>query len=160
MAWGDPVANLPGLTEFDSLDSTDVLARCIYSEARGESQRGKAGVAWVISNRVDKNSSEFGGNTYKGVILKPNQFDGMTQKAAREPDTSSTAWDDCLSEALASTRSSNPIGTCLWFVTNTLFASRVTETGGNQYWNFGAGSKKIVEKVVIGNHTFFRVEGY
>ncbi|MFE6074703.1 cell wall hydrolase [Paenibacillus sp. NPDC057886] len=104
-----------------------------------------AGVAWVMSNRVDKNLSEFGGNTYKGVILKTNAFEGMTSSNARQPNTSSTAWSDSIEQALASSRLSNPIGTCLWFVTNTYF---------------GAGNKKIVEKKVLGDHTFYRVEGY
>lgn len=160
MAWGDPVSDLPGLSEFDSLDVVDVVTRCIYAEARGESQEGKAGVVWVISNRVDKNLSEFGGDSYKSVVLKPSQFEGMTQLAARQPDNTSTAWDNCLSETLAATRSPNPIGTCLWFVTNAYFTNHVINSGVTQYWNFGAGNKKIVEKVVIGNHTFFRVEGY
>ncbi|WP_281888923.1 cell wall hydrolase [Paenibacillus sp. YYML68] len=160
MAWGDPIQDLSGLQEFDPLDPVDVLARLIYSEARGESRTGKAGVVWVVSNRVDKNLSEFGGSTYKGVCLKPNAFAGLTTQSARQPDTSSSAWDDCISEALSSSRSSNPIGKCLWFVTNTYFSSKVTTSNGSEYWNFGAGSKKIVEKVVLGNHTFFRVEGY
>jgi spore germination cell wall hydrolase CwlJ-like protein len=160
MAWGDPVQDLTGLTEFDPLDDGDVVARCIYSEARGESQKGKAGVVWVISNRVSKNLSEFGGNSYKKVVLKKNQFDGMTKAAARQPDVTSQAWKDCVSEALASTRSQNPIGKCLWFVGNSYYANNVVKSGGNEYWNFGSGNKKIVEKVVIGNHTFFRIEGY
>ena len=160
MAWGDPISDLTGLTEFEPLDPVDVLARLIYSEARGESRTGKAGVAWVVSNRVDKNMTEFGGNTYKGVCLRSGAFSGMTTLSARQPDTSSSAWDDCVSEALASSRSPNPIGNCLWFSTNTSFNNNVINSGGNQYWNFGHGNKKIVEKVVMGNHTFFRVEGY
>lgn len=160
MAWGDPIQDKADLTEFDPLDPVDTLARLIYSEARGESQTGKAGVVWVVSNRVDKNRIEFGGNTYKGVCLRQGAFDGMKTLAARQPDTSSQAWKDCIKEALAESRSSNPIGKCLWFVTNTLFSSKVKKINGSEYWNFGTGDKKLVEKVVIGNHTFFRVEGY
>ncbi|SEK43245.1 cell wall hydrolase [Paenibacillus sp. OK003] len=160
MAMGDPLPNLPGLTEFDNLDTTDLLARLIYAEASTQSKTGKAGVAWVVSNRVDKNLSEFGGNTYKGVILKTNAFEGMTSSNARQPNTSSTAWSDSVEQALASSRLSNPIGTCLWFVTNTYFASKVIKSGTTEYWNFGAGNNKIVEKKVLGDHTFYRVEGY
>lgn len=160
MAMGDPVSNLPGLTEFENLDTTDLLARLIYSEASTQTKTGKAGVAWVVSNRVDKNLGEFGGNTYKGVILRQNAFDGMTSINARQPDTSSTAWADSVEQALASSRLGNPIGTCLWFVTNTYYASNVIKSGSTEYWNFGKGNKKIVEKKVIKDHTFFKVEGY
>ena len=160
MAWGDPVPNLPELTEFDPLDPVDVVSRCIYSEARGETQEGKAGVVWVISNRVDKNLSEFGGNSYKGVVLYPYAFEGMTTIYAREPDNTSQAWDDCVSEALAFSRSPNPIGNCLWFVPNLDFAANVIDDGTTEYWNFGRGNRKIIEKVVVDNQTFFRVEGY
>ncbi|MEK4277679.1 cell wall hydrolase [Paenibacillus sp. FSL R7-0026] len=160
MAMGDPLPNLPGLTEFDNIDTTDLLARLIYAESSTQSKTGKAGVAWVVSNRVDKNLSEFGGNTYKGVILKTNAFEGMTSINARQPNTSSTAWTDSVEQALASSRLSNPIGKCLWFVTNTYFASKVIKSGATEYWNFGAGNKKIIEKKVLGDHTFYRVEGY
>lgn len=160
MAWGDPLSDLAGLNEFQPLDVVDVVARCIYSEARGESQEGKAGVAWIISNRVDKNLSEFGGNSYKDVVLKPGAFEGMTLLAARQPDNTSSVWDDCVSEALASTRSPNPIGKCLWFRPNSNYKNNVMTSGSTEYWNFGSGNRKIVEKYVIGNHTFYRVEGY
>lgn len=93
MAMGDPLPNLPGLTEFDNIDTTDLLARLIYAESSTQSKTGKAGVAWVVSNRVDKNLSEFGGNTYKGVILKTNAFEGMTSINARQPNTSQAPLD-------------------------------------------------------------------
>ncbi|GMK37474.1 hypothetical protein PCCS19_05280 [Paenibacillus sp. CCS19] len=160
MAWGDPVADLTGLSEFNSLDVIDVLARLIYGEADNQSRIGKAAVAWIVSNRVDKNMKEFGYNSYKDVCLYPGAFDGIKLLKARQPDTSSTSWSDCLSEAVSATRSANPIGTCLWFVTNSKFSSAVIKSGGVEYWNFGPGNKKIVEKVVIEDHTFFRVEGY
>lgn len=160
MAMGDPVADLAGLTEFNSLDATDLLARLIYSEASTQSKTGKAGVAWVVSNRVDKNLGEFGGNTYKGVILRQNAFEGMTTINARQPVTSSTTWLDSVEQAVISSRLSNPIGTCLWFVGNDHFAANVIKSGSIEYWNFGEGNKKIVEKKVLGDHTFFKVEGY
>lgn len=96
----------------------------------------------------------------KEVLEQTNAFEGMTTINARQPDTSSTAWSDSVEQALASSRLSNPIGKCLWFVTNTYFASKVIKSGTTEYWNFGAGNKKIIEKKVLGDHTFYRVEGY
>lgn len=67
---GRSTSRLTRFEEFDPLDPVDTLVRLIYSEARGESQTGKAVVVWVVSNQVDKNRTVFGGNTYKGVYLK------------------------------------------------------------------------------------------
>ncbi|RAV00178.1 cell wall hydrolase [Paenibacillus sp. YN15] len=162
MAWGDPIQNLSGLSEFDPLDVVDIMARLIYSEARGESTEGKVGVRKVLDNRYDHpaRDSEFGGDTYKEIMLKPYAFEGLTTISAREPDTNSTAWDDCVSVTLGTLSVPNPIGNCLWFVTNSYFNNNVIQSGGEEYWNFGAGNKKIVEKVIVDNQTFFRVEGY
>ena len=40
----------------------------------------------------------------------------------------------------------NPIGTCLWFVTNTYYNNNVYTSGSTEYWNFGTGNKEVVEK--------------
>lgn len=149
-----------GLTEFNGLDSADILARLIYSEARGESLTGKRGVYHVVANRKAKNSSEFGGNTILGVATKSGQFAGMTTSSARCPDTNSSAWSDCLS--VAQNGGTNPIGKCLWFNTTTLYGqrTRAVSGGGEEYTFNGSTYTKVVEKVVIGNHTFFRLSGY
>lgn len=162
MTWGAPLNDQAGLNEFRGLDTVDQLARLIYSEARGETKTGKAGVAWTVINRVSKNLSQFGGDSYENVILYPNAFEGMTKPEARQPDTSSVAWQDSVEQALSSSRLPNPIGSCLWFVGNTYFAANVSPNASAsvQYWNFGTGNRKIVEKKVIGGHTFFRVEGF
>lgn len=159
--YGEPLADQSGLNEFRGRDSVDLLARMIYSEARGESWAGKQGVAHVARLRKARNTSEFGGGTYEGVILKSGQFVGMTTQAAREPDTSSQAWQDCLYIASNMATQNNPIGTCLWFVTNSYFASHSRTSGGTEQYTFdGSNYRNVVEKVVIGNHTFFRVAGY
>ena len=49
-----------------------LLARCVYGEARGESYKGQAAVAAVILNRVK--SSKFP-NSIAGVIYQPGAFD-------------------------------------------------------------------------------------
>lgn len=158
--YGEPLQDLPGLTEFSGRDSVDLLARMIYSEARGESWAGKQGVAFVASNRKARNSSEFGGGTYEGVILCPGQFEGMTTLSAREPDTASVAWSDSLYIASNMSTQNNPIGTCLWFVTNTYYNANSRIYYGQEQYTFGGSYIDVVEKVVIGNQTFFRVAGY
>lgn len=147
------------LSEFDALDSVDILARLIYSEARGESLQGKRGVAHVVANRKKKNSTEFGGGTVKGVALKKYQFSGMTTSSARCPDTAAQAWKDSLS--IAGNSGTNPIGNCLWFNTNAKYKERVTLKNGVEYYTHpGSTAKKVTQKYVIGNHTFWLVEGY
>jgi len=158
--YGEPLSDLTGLTEFQGRDSVDLLARMIYSEARGESWAGKQGVAHVAKNRKAKNSTEFGGGTYEGVILKPGQFVGMTTISARQPDLNSQAWADSLYIASNLSTQDNPIGTCLWFVSNSYYSSHSRIYNGQAQYTFGSGYVNVVEKVVIGNQTFFRVTGY
>ncbi len=159
--YGEPLENGSGLSEFEGRDSVDLLARMIYSEARGESWAGKQGVANVAKNRKAKNSSEFGGGTYEGVLLHPGAFAGMTTLSAREPDLTSQAWNDSLYIASNMATQDNPVGLCLWFVTNSYYSSHsqvVDET--EQYTFDGSTWIDVIEKYVIGNHTFFRLTGY
>ncbi len=60
-----------------SLSSTELnlLARCVYSEARGEPYTGQVAVAAVVLNRV--RSSSFP-NTVSGVIYQPGAFTAVS----------------------------------------------------------------------------------
>lgn len=159
--YGEPLTNKTGLKEFEGRDSVDLLARVIYSEARGEEWVGKQAVCHVVTNRKHHDKAdEFGGATYEGVILKSGQFDGMTTKSAREPDLDSQAWTDSLYIAKNNSTQYNPIGDCLWFRTNDLYADSIRISGGKEQINMGGGYRDIVEKHVVGNHTFYRVSGY
>lgn len=156
---GQPVSNQTGLQEFTDMPEEYILARTIYSEAMGESYTGKVAIYHIAMNRLRKNLSEFGRPTLKDVLLKtPGGFDGLTTSYARTPDVTSQAWKDSCD--IAMTGGTNPIGNCLWYNTNTVFTSNTYTSGGYTYYRFGTSSKKIIEKVVIGKHTFFRVEGY
>lgn len=56
---------------------TDILARTIYGEARGESISGQEAIASVILNRVafaKRRGRYWWGNTIAGVCLAPWQF--------------------------------------------------------------------------------------
>ncbi len=57
---------------FQKLTDAQLLALCIYGEARGESYEGRRAVGSVILNRKDKGG--WYGKTVKAVILKPYQF--------------------------------------------------------------------------------------
>ncbi|WP_438350932.1 cell wall hydrolase [Paenibacillus sp. FA6] len=149
-----------GFTEFDGLDSVDILARLIYSEARGESVEGKRGVYHVVVNRKAKNTTEFGGNTIVGIALKTGAFDGMTNNNARCPDTSaSSGWTESLS--VATNGGTNPIGKCLWFNGTSTYTSKTKVIDGVLKYTFnGSTYTEVVESVVLGKHTFFRLSGY
>ncbi len=57
--------------------ATEILARTLYGEARGETVRGKEAVAAVILNRVRRSVERGGywwGDDIAGVCLKPWQF--------------------------------------------------------------------------------------
>lgn len=142
-------------------DGIDLLARMIYSEAGNQTEKGKRGCAFVAKNRKDRNETQFGGNTWEGVLLKAYQFSGMTTTNVLKPDTSSDGWKDSLDIAQNLSKKTNPIGGCLWFNTNSLYSKQTKTEGGKEYYKFGSGAyNEVVEKVVIGNHTFFRVSGY
>jgi spore germination cell wall hydrolase CwlJ-like protein len=143
------------------LGNVDLVARLIYAEARGESMNGKKAVAQLVINRQLKNSSEFGGTSVHGVVLKsPGGFVGMTTSAARCPSTSTQQWQDSLSAA--NNPGSGLIGKSLWFNTNTVFNNQSRTSNGYLEYKFPGTStyKRVVERYVIGNHTFFRVSGY
>jgi N-acetylmuramoyl-L-alanine amidase len=57
---------------FLALSETELFARCLWGESRGEPIDGMVAVAAVIKNRV--NGKTWYGVTLKNVILKPWQF--------------------------------------------------------------------------------------
>ncbi|MEG1527885.1 MAG: spore cortex-lytic enzyme [Clostridia bacterium] len=77
----------------------NILARCIYGEARGESYIGKVAVAAVIINRVA--SSKFP-NTIAGVIYQPGAFTcvsdgqiniGINDECIKAAEDALNGWD-------------------------------------------------------------------
>ena len=160
MVYGEKIT----ASEMSGRTGLDLLARMIYVEAEGESEMGKRGVACVARNRKDHaSSSEFGGTTYKEVILHPNQFSTVGTSRFLAPDLNSTAWSDSLEIALNMDEVVNPISACLWFNTNSLYNNRSRVVNGQEQYTFSTTNpnyKDVVEKHVLGNHTFFRLRGY
>lgn len=52
----------------------DILARVIYSEARGESYKGKVAVGAVVMNRIQSNKFP---NNIRGVVFQPGAFSSV-----------------------------------------------------------------------------------
>jgi hypothetical protein len=98
--YGQPVADQYGLNEFANLDDTDVLARLIYAEAESELKIGKIAVGQVVKNRFLYDHTDFGGRYFNGVLswksvmLKSGEFEGLTRLDARAPKLGSQAWLD------------------------------------------------------------------
>ncbi len=68
---------------FDHLTDKQLLALCIYGEARGETAEGKIAVGSVILERV-KRGGWYGHNIFE-VILKPYQFSCFLAKDPNYP---------------------------------------------------------------------------
>ncbi|OQB12389.1 MAG: Spore cortex-lytic enzyme precursor [Firmicutes bacterium ADurb.Bin193] len=65
-----------------SNSDTQLLARCVNGEARGESYLGQCAVAAVILNRVDHPSFP---NTLSGVIYQPGAFTAVSDGQINVP---------------------------------------------------------------------------
>ncbi|EJT5915583.1 cell wall hydrolase [Clostridium perfringens] len=139
-------------SDYKLLSNTDLIARMLYSEAQGESYKGKQGCYYVYANRLKLNINEFGKSTYE--ILVGKGFFAMNNSFAMRPNTSSQAWLDCCKIAVAGPSNSNPVGNCLYFNTN----ARFSQLSSNGKYNMQGTWHTIKEKVVIGNHTFFRIK--
>lgn len=85
---------------YAQLTDTQLLALCIWREARGESNDGKFGVGCVVSNRVKAN--HFYGASWQGVILRPYQFSSFNHNdpnSVKWPDDIDTSWIASIQEA-------------------------------------------------------------
>jgi len=92
------------VTPYDSLDDLNLLALCVWREARGEGMLGKRGVAHVITNRVQHGGYGLG---FHGVILKPWQFSSFNANdpnSRKWPLDGEADWLDCLDAAKAVTQ--------------------------------------------------------
>lgn len=71
-----------------------LLAICIWGEARGESEDGKAAVAHVVLNRWKKQS--WYGETINDVILKPYQFSFFNKPVDLSVIKNDLTWESCV----------------------------------------------------------------
>ena len=125
----------------------DLLARFIWTEARGERLEGKLAVAHMVLNRV-KARSHYGSNI-SDVILKSKDFLGLRERdsmLAQMPNAVSTDREFALCKAIAelATRGhlkDDPTGGATHF-------HRVTQKPS---W-----ASKLIFRRQIGNHFFYR----
>lgn len=143
--------------QYSGLTEVDLIARCIFSEAGNQGDIGQRGVACVLRNRKEHRRFP---NSYREVILQENQFSGMNSHYAMRPDTSSANWIASVAVAKQIATVANPIGTCTFFKTNSSYNNNIVSSGPPEVIYFSGANLEVLEKKVIGNHTFFRVEGY
>ena len=125
-------------TSSNGSDMTNLLARLINGEARGESYTGQVAVGAVVLNRVE--SAEFP-NTISGVIYQKGQFscvtDGNFNKAIDKKSTVYKAAKDALNGV-------DPTNGALFFYNPKTAKSK---------WLFG-----LETVTTIGNHRFAKGE--
>lgn len=122
------------------LDEKEVkcLAQMIYSEARGEGQKGMVAVAYVAINRAEDPKYP---KTMCAVVKQPYQFEGMTKpfKPEREP----SAWKQAKDVAIL-----------------TMTGMLPDITNGAKYFHTPdilPSWAKVKERVyLLGNHIFYR----
>ncbi len=90
-----------------SSSELNILARCVYGEARGEPYAGQVAVAAVVLNRV--RSSKFP-NTVSGVIYQPGAF-----TAVSDGQINLTPNDTAYSAARDALGGWDPTGGCLYY---------------------------------------------
>jgi len=113
----------------------DLIARIIYSEARGESYEGQVGVGAVILNRM---TSELFPDTVREVIMQPNAFTVVTNSRYEQLEPDETA----IRAAQDAASGVDPTGGALFFYnpdksTSTYFDSRIVAAKiGNHQFTF------------------------
>ena len=82
------------------------LAEAVVYEARGESRKGKLGVAWVVANRAKKDNT-----TIRAVIMKPGQFSYRKDKHLQETPLAED-WKEAYDVAIdvLAGKSKSPVG--------------------------------------------------
>jgi N-acetylmuramoyl-L-alanine amidase len=126
----------------------DILARTIYGEARGESDAGKAAVAWVIKNRAE--AGGWWGDDIVEVCLKPYQFSCWNRN---DPNRS-------VIEKLSA--KGNPLFLKCVDIAREVLARQISDVtqGANHYHADGVKPKWAIDKyftVAIGNHRFYKL---
>ena len=83
----------------------------------------------------------------------------MTTERARKPDLQSDAWADSLNIASNMSTVKKSYWRLLMVYDKFCIQKGASGSGNNETFTFSVLLLKVVEKKVIGNHTFFRVEG-
>lgn len=134
--------------QLEKLPAADLLARCIWGEARGEPIRGKLAVAHVVLNRL--NARSYYGLSITEVILKPRHFSCFNE-------------NDPNFIKILNLNSSNPtLAYCKAVADMALLPGNTDPTGGATHYHAAqikptwAGSPQMTFLCRIGNHLFYR----
>src|SRR4051812_40474848 len=95
----------PLISPFDA-DDLQLLALCIWREARGEPIESKMGIAQVIHNRIALAPREGFHNSVRGTILAPHAFTSFSvgdPNSVKFPQDMDKSWRECLGVASHST---------------------------------------------------------
>ena len=138
----------PEVANFDS-ENRDYMIRTIAFEASGESDEGKAAVAYVILNRV---KSGVWGDSIKDVVTHPWQFEPwMTRRKEMEKlsrDDPSYQHAAQIADAVLTGQMADPTAGATYFLNSNLVERR---GGSLPEWARGEGQQ-------IGGHTFYAPE--
>lgn len=143
------------MSKLNDMTEVDLLACCIYAEARGEPHIGKEAVASVVMNRSKRRKQ-----SVKEVILAPSQFSWT-----RPGDTN-------YNRTLAAYNLRTPeFMTCLAVAEQALAGTLIDPTHGADHY-LNVALTRILRKgrlprwaeegkvtAVIGKHTFLKLEG-
>lgn len=132
------------------MNETEILAKTIYGEARGESVAGQEAVANVILNRVKMNLIKpmWWGKSVTDVCLKPKQFSCWNQ-------------DDPNYKILRGDLSDNPIYQICKRIAKRAIAGILKDNtnGATHYHTFNCHplwAQHIVPCAQIGHHLFYK----
>lgn len=78
----------------------NLLALCIWREARGESLATKQAVAWSIKNRTLR--PRWWGSSWETCILKPYQYSSFNHNdpnSSKLPLSTDVSWQECITVA-------------------------------------------------------------
>jgi spore germination cell wall hydrolase CwlJ-like protein len=138
----------PEVPNFDS-ENRDYMIRTIAFEAGGESNEGKAAVAYVILNRV---KSGGWGDSIKDVVTRPWQFEPWMK---RREEMEKLSRDDPryqhaaqIADAVLTGQMADPTAGATYFLNSNLVERR---GGSLPEWARGEGQQ-------IGGHTFYAPE--
>lgn len=139
------------LEKLREMTPTEVLARLIWGEARGESLRGQVAVAFVVTNRV-KRAPRYGADLIE-VMLKPWQFSCFNlsdpNRTMLEDPSRYPGYSQCLTVASLAVQGllSDPTGGAVLY-----FNPEIVPGGWPASWD----PKKALVTVKIGRHVFCR----
>lgn len=129
------------------VSDTEVLARTLWGEARGEGITGMTAVACVAMNRANSSIRWWGGPDVRSICLKPFQFSCWNKRDPNRPKLLELTEEDPIFEQ------------ALGIASNAVAGRIIDPTGGaDSYRVIGAPAhwaEGLKPTAVIGRHEFF-----